>query len=62
MNKLDQLKKLSSVVADTGDFSQIEKYKPQDVTTNPTLILKAVAMEKYSALLNKFILSKKKCK
>jgi len=59
MNKLDQLKKLTSVVADTGDFSQIEKYKPQDVTTNPTLILKAVAMGKYSALLNKFILSKK---
>ena len=37
--ELDQLKKHSLVVADTGDFNLIEKYQPEDSTTNPTLIL-----------------------
>ena len=38
---LDQLKEHSTVVADTGEFNLIEKFKPQDATTNPTLILMA---------------------
>ncbi|MBV8848713.1 MAG: transaldolase [Methylobacteriaceae bacterium] len=41
-SKLDQLKKMTVVVADTGDFDAIRKYKPVDCTTNPSLILKAV--------------------
>ena len=36
---LDQLKQFTTVVADTGDFNAIDEYKPQDATTNPSLIL-----------------------
>lgn len=39
---LEQLKQVTMVVADTGDFELIQKYKPIDATTNPSLILKAV--------------------
>ncbi len=39
---LDQLKLMTKVVADTGDFNSIEKYKPDDATTNPSLILQSV--------------------
>lgn len=49
-SKLDQLRKMSTVVADTGDISQIAAYKPQDCTTNPTLILKAAQMPAHAAL------------
>lgn len=41
LNQLDQLKKYGEIVADTGEFTMIEKYKPQDSTTNPSLILQA---------------------
>jgi len=51
MNQLEALKKHTTVVADTGDFKQISQYQPQDATTNPSLILKAVLMPEYSALL-----------
>ncbi|MEM8711876.1 MAG: transaldolase [Planctomycetota bacterium] len=47
MNQLEGLKAHSLVVADTGDFESIEAYKPQDATTNPSLILKAAAMPAY---------------
>lgn len=47
MNKLDQLKEYTTVVADTGDFNAIEQYKPQDCTTNPSLILKVAEMPQY---------------
>src|SRR5258707_6574686 len=40
-NQLDQLKQMTKVVADTGDFATIKAYAPSDATTNPTLILKA---------------------
>ncbi|MEZ8484898.1 transaldolase family protein, partial [Vibrio splendidus] len=40
-NKLEQLRKLTTVVADTGDIEAISKYTPEDATTNPSLILKA---------------------
>ncbi len=43
MNQLEQLKSMTTVVADTGDFNTIEAYKPQDTTTNPSLLLKAVS-------------------
>ena len=51
MNQLDVLKKFTTVVADTGDFKQLAKFKPQDATTNPSLILKAVQKADYQPLL-----------
>lgn len=51
MNQLDALKQLTTVVADTGDFNQIAAYTPQDATTNPSLILKAVQKPEYAHLL-----------
>ena len=51
MNQLDALKKVTTVVADTGDFQQIEAFRPQDATTNPSLILKAVQQPDYAPLL-----------
>jgi transaldolase len=50
MNTLEELKKYTTVVADTGDFQSIEKYKPQDATTNPSLILQAALDPKYQWL------------
>lgn len=50
-DQLTQLKQFTTVVADTGDFGSIQAYEPQDATTNPTLIFKAVQMEEYSQLL-----------
>ena len=41
LNQLEQLKKLTTVVADTGDFERMQAFQPQDATTNPSLILKA---------------------
>jgi transaldolase len=51
MNQLDALKQFTTVVADTGDFKQIAAYQPQDATTNPSLILKAVQKADYKSLL-----------
>lgn len=51
MNQLDALKAYTTVVADTGDFKQLGAFKPQDATTNPSLILKAVQMPDYAPLL-----------
>jgi transaldolase len=50
MNQLDALKKFTTVVADTGDFKQLDTFKPQDATTNPSLILKAVQKADYAPL------------
>ncbi|MGE8189016.1 transaldolase [Pseudomonas sp. NPDC086278] len=47
MNKLDQLKQYTTVVADTGDLGAIERLKPHDATTNPSLLLKAASMTGY---------------
>ncbi|AFP84781.1 transaldolase [secondary endosymbiont of Ctenarytaina eucalypti] len=51
MNQLEGLKKFSTVVADSGDIESIRHYKPQDATTNPSLILKAARLKIYQALL-----------
>ena len=51
MNQLDALKQFTTVVADTGDFKQMDVYQPQDATTNPSLILKAVQKADYRSLL-----------
>ena len=53
--QLDQLKKFSKVVADTGDFASLKAFTPQDATTNPSLILKAAGMAEYSYLVDKAI-------
>ncbi|WP_298941452.1 transaldolase [uncultured Psychromonas sp.] len=50
-NQLIQLKKMSTVVADTGDVQAIAKYQPQDATTNPSLLLKAASLTQYQGLL-----------
>ena len=52
MNQLDALKQFTTVVADTGDFRQMSQFKPQDATTNPSLILKAVQKPDYQGLLH----------
>ncbi len=50
MNKLDQLKSMTTVVADTGDIEAIKKWQPQDATTNPSLLLKAAKLDQYKSL------------
>ena len=55
MNLLDQLRKMTVVVADTGDFETIAQYKPRDATTNPSLLLKAAQMPGYRRLLEEAI-------
>jgi len=50
-SQLDQLKSMTTVVADTGDIEAIAKFQPQDATTNPSLLLKAAEMPQYSQLL-----------
>lgn len=50
MNTLDQLKQYTTVVSDTGDFQSIAQFLPQDATTNPSLILKAVQKPEYKPL------------
>jgi transaldolase len=50
MNMLEQLKKITTVVADTGDIDSIAQYKPTDATTNPSLLLKAAQMPQYNHL------------
>ena len=52
MNQLDALKQHTVVVADTGDFKQLSAYQPQDATTNPSLILKAVQKPEYAPMLS----------
>lgn len=51
-NKLEQLRKLTTVVADTGEIDAIKKYQPEDATTNPSLILKAAQIEEYAPLID----------
>ena len=51
MNQLEQLKKMTTVVADTGDIDAIRQFAPQDATTNPSLLLKAGQDPKYAHLL-----------
>lgn len=55
MNQLDQLKQFTTVVADTGDFESIRQFAPQDATTNPTLIYKAVGHPEYAPLLDEAV-------
>jgi len=52
MNKLEQLKSMTQVVADTGDLDAMVQYQPQDATTNPSLLLKAADLARYQPLLD----------
>jgi transaldolase len=54
-SKLEQLKEMTTVVADTGDFEAISQYSPEDATTNPSLILKAAQMPAYKDLISQVI-------
>ncbi|EKO3429342.1 transaldolase [Vibrio fluvialis] len=54
-NKLEQLRKLTTVVADTGEIDAIKKYQPEDATTNPSLILKAAQIAEYAPLIDQSI-------
>lgn len=51
LNKLDQLRNMTDVVADTGDIEAIRQFRPQDATTNPSLLLKAATLPHYAQLL-----------
>ena len=52
-NKLEQLKAMTYVVADTGDIEAMRRFKPMDATTNPSLLLKAAALPHYAELLDR---------
>jgi transaldolase len=55
MNKLSQLKSMTSVVADTGDIEAIKQFTPQDATTNPSLIYKAAQLPQYQSLMEESV-------
>jgi transaldolase len=55
ISSLDQLKQFTTVVADTGNFLQMARFAPQDATTNPSLILKAVQQPDYAPLVDEVI-------
>ena len=52
LNQVDQIKQLTTVVADTGDVNAIKKFSPQDATTNPSLIYKAAVMPAYQSIVD----------
>ena len=60
VSQLEQLKKFTVVVADTGDFESIKEFKPRDATTNPSLIYAATQKEKYFHLLDEVLADRKK--
>jgi len=60
VSQLDALKRFTKVVADTGDFSTLKQFAPQDATTNPSLIFKAAQMPAYKELLEKALADNRK--
>ncbi len=59
LNQLEQLKRFTKVVADTSDFQSMREFKPQDATTNPSLILAAAQKESYAELLTQVAVDRK---
>jgi len=59
VSQLEQLKKFTKVVADTGDFESMRDFKPQDATTNPSLIYAATQKERYFHLLDEVLADRK---
>lgn len=55
MSKLDQLKTMTTVVADTGDFDSIKEYRPTDATTNPSLVYAAAQLPRYRSLVEEAV-------
>jgi transaldolase len=49
---LEQLKSMTAIVADTGDIEAIRRHRPEDATTNPSLLLKAVTLPEYAPLID----------
>src|SRR6266536_5233879 len=60
LNQLEQLKKFTKVVADTADFESIKEFKPQDATTNPSLVYAATQKQEYAHLLNEVLTDRKR--
>ena len=60
LNQLEQLKKFTKVVADTADFESIKQFKPQDATTNPSLVYAATQKPEYGHLLEEVLADRKK--
>ena len=60
VSQLDQLKKFTRVVADSGDFATLKQYAPEDATTNPSLIFKAAQMPAYQSIVEKAITDTRK--
>jgi transaldolase len=60
LDQLEQLKKYTRVVADTGDFAHLKEHEPDDATTNPTLILKAALKPEYQSLVQEAVQNGKK--
>jgi len=60
LNQLEQLKKFTKVVADTADFESMKEFKPQDATTNPSLVFAATQKPEYAHLLDEVIADRKK--
>lgn len=58
-SQLEQLKRMTTVVVDSGDFEEMKKFHPQDATTNPSLILKAIQKKEYGYLLEQAIVETK---
>jgi transaldolase len=60
LSQLEQLKRFTKVVADTADFESIKQYKPQDATTNPSLVYAATQKSEYAHLLDRVLTDRKK--
>ena len=59
LNELEQIKKFTTVVADTADFESIREFKPQDATTNPSLVYAATQKVKYSHFLEEVLVDRR---
>ena len=59
LNQLEQLKKFTKVVADTADFESVKQFKPQDATTNPSLVYAATQKQQYGHLLDQVLKDRK---
>ncbi|MEQ1862445.1 MAG: transaldolase, partial [Chthoniobacteraceae bacterium] len=59
LSQLEQLKQMTVVVADTGDFESMRQFKPRDATTNPSLILAAATKPEYAGLVDKAVADRK---
>src|SRR6476619_5418204 len=60
LNQLEQIKKFTKVVADTADFESVKQFKPQDATTNPSLVYAATQKQEYGHLLEEVLADRKK--